>query len=225
MLIEYEDFNGAGQVIENGNKDLWRNIEEVLNEMPLHIKASDQAGIQGNPIFDPVGTNEYIKNNLKERGWEVNLSIPQRYAFLGTDVDFAKKGIISEAQFSNYPFLLNNLLRSEIFYKSNIKITHFNVEMLIVITKAHMFPASNSTLYYEQGRNQLSALIDNKVFSVPIRLVGLFEDKNSKADVMYTEYSAPRYSRTVVRRERRTCQISDQNTGRSRNKRCKIKIR
>jgi len=28
------------------------------------IKASDQTGIQGNPIFDPVGTNEYIKAAL-----------------------------------------------------------------------------------------------------------------------------------------------------------------
>ncbi|MFM2063962.1 MAG: hypothetical protein RLZZ507_3633 [Cyanobacteriota bacterium] len=38
----------------------WEEINTVLSQMPLHIKASDQAGIQGNLIFDPVGTNEYI---------------------------------------------------------------------------------------------------------------------------------------------------------------------
>ena len=32
--------------------------------MPLHIKASAQAGSLGAPVFDPVATNEYIKTEL-----------------------------------------------------------------------------------------------------------------------------------------------------------------
>lgn len=42
-----------------------------------------------------------------------------------------------------------------------------------------MFPASNSTLYYEQAVNQLTALIKYQVFDVPIRLIGLFEQQNT----------------------------------------------
>ena len=74
--------------------------------MPLHIKASDQAGIQGNPIFDPVGTNEYVKTALIQYNWQSNLPIPVAYSFLGKEVDFGKAGIIIEIQFSNYPYLL-----------------------------------------------------------------------------------------------------------------------
>ncbi len=59
-----------------------------------------------------------------------------------------------------------------------------------------MFPASNSTLYYEQAVSQITELSRNKVFDVPIRLVGLFANHGA-ANAVYTEYSAARYSRTV----------------------------
>lgn len=57
ILIQYADFNGAEAVINSNFNHEWDNISWILTEMPLHIKASVQAGRQGNPIFDPVGTN------------------------------------------------------------------------------------------------------------------------------------------------------------------------
>ncbi len=68
-----------------------------------------------------------------------------------------------------------------------------------------MFPASNSTLYYEQAKNQLSALAKEKVYDVPLRLVGLFEEKDTTVSAIWTEYSSSRYSRTVINRS--TCQF------------------
>jgi hypothetical protein len=184
--------------------------------MPLHIKASDQAKIQGNPIFDPVGTNEYIKAALINCDWKSNIPIPAPFRFLGTDIDFAKAGIVIEIQFSNYPFLLNNTLRSELFFKSQTEFAGHKTNLVILVTKALMFPASNSTLYYEQAVNQLTALAQNQVFDVPIRLVGLFAQLNTTIPVVWTEYSSKRYSRNVNNRVNRQCQILPGRTNRSR---------
>ena len=184
--------------------------------MPLHLKASDQAGLQGNLIFDPVGTNEHIKRELMNLRWNANTPIPSQFSFLGTDVDFLKSGLLVEVQFSNYPFLLNNTVRSELFFKARTRLGNSTVDAAVIITKAHMFPASNSTLYYEQAQNQLTELANHNVFDVPIRLVGLFETDSGIADVMFTEYENPRYSRTVVNRSSRRCRISAGRTSRGR---------
>ncbi len=76
----------------------------VLGTMPLHIKASSQKCIHSNPIFDPVGTNKYIKRELVNLGWKLNGIIPKEYNFFGEDIDCAKKVIIVECQFAHYSF-------------------------------------------------------------------------------------------------------------------------
>ncbi|MBD2300734.1 restriction endonuclease [Aulosira sp. FACHB-615] len=199
----------------------WNEISTSLTKMPLHIKPSDQANIKGNPIFDPVGSNQYIKNTLVKLGWHSNILIPVEYRFLGKDVDFGKSGILLESQFSNYPFLLNNLLRSELFFKSSIHFAGNSTKLLVIITKAQMFPASNSTLYYEQAVQQLTALIKHHVFDIPIRLIGLFEQKNTTISAIYTVYQSTRYSRIVNTQIDCQCQILSSN---ARSKRYKIHI-
>jgi hypothetical protein len=118
VLLQITDFNLADAVIDRSFAAQWRDLADVMQSMPLHLKASDQAGIQGTPIFDPVGTNEYIKAELGKRGWDSGIPIPTEYNFLGTGVDFGRQGLLVEVQFSNYPFLLNNTIRSELFYKA-----------------------------------------------------------------------------------------------------------
>lgn len=223
MLLRIEDFNNADAAILGEMQSQWDELQGVLQEMPLHLKASDQAGIQGKPIWDPVGTNEHIKSALTKAplSWRANIPIPTEYSFLGTDVDFAKGGLLVEVQFSNYPFLLNNILRTELFFKSGIALDGGSTKAAVIVTKAHMFPASNSTLYYEQAKDQLSALAKNNVFDVPIRLVGLFEDTAGKVRAQWTEYENPRYSRTVVKRGLVECVI---DAGRSQASRCKMRV-
>lgn len=189
--------------------------------MPLHIKPSDQMGLQGTLIFDPVGTNEYIKNALVKLQWQTNIVIPAEYRFLGKAIDFAKAGIILEIQFSNYPFLLNNTLRSELLFKAGTSFAQSSTKIVIIITKAQMFPASNSTLYYEQVVQQLTALIQNNVFEVPMRLVGLFEPQNTITSAISTVYKEKRYSRIAESRISCRCQI---NSGRLPTSRCQIHL-
>jgi hypothetical protein len=168
-----------------------------------------------------VGTNSYIKDGLEAKHWKSSIPVPEEYDFMGTDIDFGKNGFIGEVQFSNYPFLLNNILRAELFFKGGLALADQKTACVFIVTKAHMFPASNSTLYYEQAKYQLEALSKNKVFAVPIRLVGLEERIGEKILVMWTTYSEPRYSRTVSKRAKLTCDIS---RGRSAESRCSITV-
>jgi hypothetical protein len=201
-------------VIAKGYNGEWEELRSVLEAMPLHMKASDQAGKQGQPIFDPVGTNEAIKAALAPHGW-ARIPIPAEFNFLGIDIDFGKGGVIAEAQFSNYPFLLNNTIRSELFFKSKIPLLGVPAKLAVIITKAHMFPASNSTLYYEQAVHQLTSLAKYKVFDVPIGLVGLFAERTGINPGVWTGYSATRYSRTVdIRADRQFVVSSRKKDGR-----------
>lgn len=140
--------------------------------------------------------------------WAANVPLPASYNFLGSDIDFVKDGTIVEIQFSNYPFLLNNMLRCELFYKSKEPLAGTASHAAIIVTKAHMFDASNSTLYFEQAKMQLDELIGHSVFDVPLRLVGLTSPPGPAVPVVWTEYAAARYSRTVKARRETTADIS-----------------
>lgn len=209
MILRKVDFNKADEQIQKSYANQWSELSTLIESMPLHLKASDQAGLQGSAIFDPVGTNAYIKEKLIAlQGWCPNKRIPDQFDFLGKDIDFISKGMLVEVQFSNYPFLLNNLIRSELFYHSKTAFDADPTGVLVMITKAHMFPASNSTLYFEQAEKQLSALSKFNVFDIPIRLVGLFEEGDATTESLWTEYDDPRYSRTVVNRVKKSVHIS-----------------
>jgi len=216
MLIEWTDFNGADERVAQKYQTEWRELQAVLEAMPLHLKASDQANIQGRAIFDPVGTNQHIADGLVPMGWQQKIAIPEAFKFLGTDVDFGKNGVIVEVQFSNYPFLLNNTQRSDLFYRAQTVFHGAPTDLVIIVTKAGMFPSSNSTLYYEQALNQLTALAQHAAFTVPIRLVGLFESVG-RVQATWTGYSAARYSRIVDSRDLRPFVITNGRAGR-----CKI---
>jgi len=199
MKLFISDYNIEDSRMSPSIAGLNRQIEEVLRNLPLHLKASDQKGKQGSPIFDPVGTNSSIKNALVDIGWRPNVPLPEEYNTFGTDVDFALSGVVAEVQFSNYPFLLNNLLRSQLLYKRKALLDGSPLSILVVITKAGMYPSSNSTLYYEQGQRQLAALSEAKLFDVPVRLIGLGSETGKSIPAKWTDYSAARTSRTVAR--------------------------
>ena len=217
VKLSYVDFNGADVLLGTPHRAAWDELAAVIAGMPLQLKASDQAGLVGNMIFDPVGTNAYLKTKLvAQGGWTANVPIPIEFSFLGTDVDFVKTGLLGEAQFSNYPFLLNNVIRSELFYKAKLPLGGLPFEVLVIITKAHMFPASNSTLYYEQARDQLNELSKHKVFAAPIRLVGLFEEPGEVVDASWNTYHAKRYSRTPTNSELIKVRVGKKRTAQSR---------
>lgn len=217
MLFDVRDFNGADTILQGPLQATWAQLDAVIKAMPLHLKASDQDGKQGTPIFDPVGTNEHLKRELTKHAiWKAGVPIPAKYDFLGKDVDFMAGSVLVEAQFSNYPFLLNNLLRSELFFKGGAALGAQAVQVAIIITKAKMFDASNSTLYYEQAEKQVAALSELQVFEVPIRLVGLKSPVNATVDAAWTTYDASRYSRTVLKRDSVQVKVVAAKTARGR---------
>ena len=207
MRIKFSDYNSAKQLFEGRYKRKWDIVEECLTKTLPHLKASDQEGKQGTLIFDPVGTNAAIKKALEGYQWRPNVRMPARFSFLGTDVDFTSGGLLGEAQFSNYPFLLNNIIRSELLFKSKEPMPTEPIDALVIITKSKMFPSSNSTLYYEQAERQLDELSRNNVFDIPTRLVGLFTEVGT-IDAYFTSYHSARYSRTVLERTERKMMVT-----------------
>jgi len=89
----------------------------------------------------------------------------------------------------------------------------------VIITKARLFTASNSTLYYEQAVRQMNFLISVGAIELPVRLVGLTLAPDIPTDAVFTRYHAPRYSRTVVERGTVRCVV---RSGRLPNGRCRI---
>ena len=203
MKYQLSDYNSFEDLLidKSDNHKIWSDVELAITKMPFHIKESDQKNKIGNSIFDPVGTNEFIKKELNaKQKWIPNFKIIDEYRHLGTDVDFVNKGILVEVQFSNYPFLTNNLLRSEIFYKSKLIPFKKKIEGLIIITKSGNIPASNSTLYYEQAKKLIDSLFIEKIFTIPIRLVGLVV-KEGVNKICKTRYKERRYSREIDERK------------------------
>lgn len=219
MKLDVTDYNGADLLVRRVYSPEWNQLKAAAESLPLHLKSSDQAGIKGSPIFDPIGTNSFLRRELHRVDWQTNIPIPLEYRFLGTDVDFGKDGVIVEVQFSNYPFLLNNTLRCELFYKGQFQVGKKNTGLAIIITKAGLFPASNSTLYYEQAKKQLDALAQHKVFTVPLRLIGLTAEPGKNIPVFWTVYRKARYSRTIKSQGQVVCEIT---AGVSAKSRCKI---
>jgi hypothetical protein len=214
--IKVTDYNDPDSILTTTHAQQWKQVLSSIRNMPLHLKASDQKGRQGSLIFDPVGTNSYLKAKLGASGWLATKIAPE-YAFLGLDVDFAKSGVVLEAQFSNYPFLLNNLIRSELFFREEVQFDGAPMSVVVIVVKAAMFPASNSTLYFEQAVSQLNGLAKFKLFKVPVRLIGLFSPIQHVVDASFTSYAASRYSRTVSETTPIKCDITAGAKGR-----CKI---
>lgn len=198
MKYDIKDFNGCDTFFLNPlNNSLWDEIKTAIESMVLQVKESDQAGKQGELIFNPVGTNYILEDKLIPKGWK-KIPLPSQYAFFGLGIDFGKMNVCVEAQFSNYPFLLNNALRSEVLFRDKVPLIEGReMQALIIITKKKHFPSSNSTLHFEQACEHLNGLSTHKLFSMPVRLVGLEIDGDIGINAQMTTYTTSRYSREV----------------------------
>ena len=193
MQLRFKDFNGACDILAAPDlAPLWEEFRTVLTNLKLHLLPSEQKGKIGDPVFDPKATNKAIKDALGDRAWPTNHKIPNDWKFLGKDVDFFHSGLLGEAQFSNYPFFLNNIVRSSLLAMAKVKLEgQHTVRVVVVVAKARMFPSANSTLYYEQAEKQLSEFygkLPPGVLDVPVRLVGLFSDYDVDVHAVWRTY-------------------------------------
>ncbi|MEW2474469.1 hypothetical protein AB0875_11810 [Micromonospora gifhornensis] len=197
MYFEYRDFNHAEEYFGGEAEHDWIEIGSVLDGLVPQLQPSDQKGKQGSPIFDPKSTNACLTLMAADRGWR-NIVVPKSLQVFGVDFDAGKNATLVEWQFSNYPFLWNNVIRSEAIFKSDLKLAGMKkIRALIMVTKGGCFPASNSTLYYEQARSQLDVVTDLGVFDIPIRLVGLMiEPSATELEASWNVYGA-RYVRDI----------------------------
>ena len=196
MDFEVVDFNNAESYYAGAGLPEWADLELVITKMPLYLHGSLQAGKVGSAVFDPKGTNRHLRRSTQELGWRL-IPVPADLRAFGTDWDGGKRETLAEWQFSNYPFLWNNCIRSEAVYKTGL-------ELPGLVTKSGLFPASNSSLYFEQAGAQLAAATKFNAFTIPIRLVGLtIKSQPDQYEAIWTEYT-DRTSRTALR----TVQVS-----------------
>ena len=204
MDLEWEDFNGADTILSGRRAPEWAELEHCLRAIPLHLKPSDQAGLARRPNFDPIGTNAAIIQGLGP-SWH-RIPIPPAYRHFGLHIDNGRPGVVVEIQFSNYPFVINNVVRADVLFRDRVLLVPAiappalppagtAMEVAIVVTKAHMFPASNSTLYYEAALRQVADLTRIGL-QVPLRVVGLTVPQGIPVPARWTEYLG-RTSRTV----------------------------
>jgi hypothetical protein len=202
VLYEVRDFNGADSYYSGRGSGEWDALAQILDELETHLQPSDQAGLVGTPIFDPKGTNAALNVAASSAGWTCPVSVPEQLTMFGKDWDSGMGGTLAEWQFSNYPFLWNNVIRTQAVVSGNVPLTGIGaVEALIVVTKSGRFPASQSTLYYEQAQAQLDAVFSLGAFDLPVRLVGLTIDPEAQEmNVLWSRYSG-RYARAPESRE------------------------
>jgi hypothetical protein len=174
--MEYlvEDFNDADTYFSKEGKSNWEELSQIFKSLQLQLQVSDQAGKQDTLIFDPKGTNAKLTSMASEKGWQ-KIPVPLDLQPFGKDWDSGKGSVLAEWQFSNYPFLWNNIIRSEAIFQSQDQLPQLTspAKALVIVTKSGSIPSSNSTLYFEQAFAQISTVTKLGVFRVPIRLVGL----------------------------------------------------
>jgi hypothetical protein len=198
VRYELADFNGASEYFEGAGGARWRELSDVLTELRPQLQTSDQAGRRGRPIFDPKATNASLTTLAGHHGWGA-VPVPDELRPFGQDWDGGKGAVLAEWQFSNYPFLWNNIIRTEAIVQSGHALPHMDpIEALVVVTKSGTLPASNSTLYFEQARAQIDTVTGLGVFGTPIRLVGLTIDPWTDRLVADWNSYANRYGRVVA---------------------------
>lgn len=192
------DFNGAEEYFEGPGAARWGELWDVLAALRPQLQASDQANRVGVPIFDPKGTNASLTAAAAESGW-FKVPLPVELRPFGQDWDAGKGTVLAEWQFSNYPFLWNNITRTEAVFQSEAVLPPLTgpVDALVIVTKSGSLPASNSTLYFEQALAQIERVTTLGIFHIPIRLVGLGIDESTDVlDCDWNVYPA-RYARAA----------------------------
>jgi hypothetical protein len=208
MDYKLRDFNDAAAYFGGPGSAEWIDIASILAELRLHLQASDQAGRVGSPIFDPKGTNAALTELARARGW-VTVPVPVELTMFGTDWDAGKGSTLAEWQFSNYPFLWNNVIRTQAVMSGKVPLEGVDqTRALVVVTKGGEFPASNSTLYYEQAEAQLEAVFKTGSFSLPVRLVGLTVPADADCvEAVWSIYSN-RYGRAPTSRDSQLMRVT-----------------
>ena len=174
MDYRYADFNGATQYFDRRGADRWDELDRVFGGLIPQLQASGQDGLAGRPIFDPKATNAALTVAAAAEGWG-KVPVPLDLRSFGSDWDAGRGNVLAEWQFSNYPFLWNNITRTEVVLRAQATLRGMAgpVEALVVVVKAGSWPASNSTLYFEQAHAQLDNVTSLGIFQTPIRLVSL----------------------------------------------------
>ncbi|WUH93457.1 hypothetical protein OG900_27325 [Streptomyces sp. NBC_00433] len=173
MDFETADFSGATEYFAGPGSAYWSDLAYVIGH--LRLQPSGEDGMTGNPNFGPKATNRILTEQAALLGWE-KIPVPDSpKAAFGLDWDAGRGAVLVEWQFSNYPFLWNNIIRSQVAVHRSLLLQGMDSvpQALVVVTKSGCPPASRSTLYFEQAKAQLGMAAEALDLDIAVRLVGL----------------------------------------------------
>ncbi|MCC3777763.1 hypothetical protein [Streptomyces sp. UNOB3_S3] len=209
MQFEVHDFFNADRFFDTEGKREWREIEGAISQLKLQLQPSGQDGLGGQAIFDPKATNKILTESTAAHGWN-KIPVPETLRAFGVDWDAGKNTVLAEWQFSNYPFLWNNIIRSQVVARRGQELEGMGAppKALIVVTKSGCLPASQSTLYFEQGKSQMQSVLESLDLDIAIRLVGLTIPHDTQTvNASWNTYKG-RTSRSSVSSEEQTFQVT-----------------
>ncbi|MFD8937802.1 hypothetical protein ACFV0R_21520 [Streptomyces sp. NPDC059578] len=208
MIFDVADFFDADDYFATEGAQEWADMEYVLEGLQLQLQPSGQAGLDGRAIFDPKATNRILTAGMAAHGWH-KINVPTSLRAFGTDWDAGRNAVLAEWQFSNYPFLWNNIIRSQVVARNGWQLNGMSSapRALLVVTKSGCLPASQSTLYFEQGKAQMESVLSALDLNLAIRLVGLTIDEHASFVTASWNGYAGRTSRSVITAEEMDFQV------------------
>jgi hypothetical protein len=194
MRFKRESFNDGDEVFSDNFSDELDEIEDVLSEALYQVKHTTEAGKEDQLIFDPVGTNAILQNELKDRNWELGVNLDTDDYSGGKDIDIYKNNVAGEIQFSHYTSLDSDMNRLERLYEGKLQLEgNRDVEAGVVIVVAQQMPTSNSVSHYDQA---LTRAAPQSLFVTPTLVYGI-EPPEPGEEVIHNSYEKPR-SRTII---------------------------
>jgi len=172
-----------------------RDICTVLSTIVCPMKESQQSGKQGVWIFDPIGMNAILREQLTMRGWKAKVPLAERRK-AGNDVDFYKNGVVIEAQFGNFAYLQSDVARLEALHTGVVQLRGSPpVELGVLITVQKNMPRANSVSDFEIATTR--AVIIAR--TIPLVVFGLDAPKAGE-EIILNRYQGQR-SRTLISSE------------------------
>lgn len=192
MKFKVDASNKGAQVLNDKFESELEDIRTALERTDYHVKKCNQKDRENETIFDPIGTNAAIKNELVNLGWDAGVGFVDPGYSSGKDIDFWKNGVGVEVQFSHYTSLDSDMNRLERLYEDVLELKgNREVKAGVVVVVSQDMPTSQSVAHFQQAVERAAKSIS----SIPTFMFGIQPPKQGE-DVFYCTYPKPR-SRTL----------------------------
>lgn len=208
MRFERRSFNNGLTVFRQDFKGIQSEVEDAITDSEYQVKHTFQKGRENELIFDPIGTNLVLREEVNKQGWATEVNLDNPGYDRGRDIDIAKGNVAGEIQFGNFAYLDADCNRLQRLYDGRLQLEGGQeVRAGIVIVVKQGMPTSQSVSHFQQATQRAAptALVNNFTCpncgeevdtGIPSLVYGI-EPPNEGDPVVFNTYESQR-SRTLV---------------------------